>query len=359
MNDTIDGETGSSAMSELESLGGWPAVLRIVTAGADLDEAMAHAAMSEILAGGAAPAQIAGLVIGLRTKGETVAELSGFLRAMLDVVTPVPIDADALGLVDTCGTGGDGSHSINVSTIAALVVAGAGGRVCKHGNRGASSKCGSADLLAELGVRIDAPPEVVAECVRAAGIGFCFAPAYHGAMRHAGPTRRELGVPTAFNYLGPLANPARVRRQIVGVSDPAMAERMLEVLAAGGARRAMIVHGDDGLDELTVTTTSSVLELRDGERTSWKVDPSELGLALASSKDLVGGDAAENAAHARRVLDGTAGPHRDVVVLNAAAALVVGDVVADLAAGVEAAGRSIDEGAAARALDDLVRVSQS
>lgn len=353
MNDTANGET-----SELDALGGWPAVLRLVTAAADLDEATAHAAMAAILAGDAAPSQIAGLVIGLRTKGETVEELSGFLRAMLDVVTPLPVDADELGLVDTCGTGGDGSHSINVSTIAALVVAGAGGRVCKHGNRGASSRCGSADLLAELGVRIDAAPEVVADCIREVGIGFCFAPAFHGAMRHAGPTRRELGVPTAFNYLGPLANPARVRHQVVGVSDPAMADRMLAVLAAGGSRRAMIVHGDDGLDELTVTTTSKVLELRDGERSSWTVDPAELGFALASSNDLVGGDASENAGHTRRVLDGAAGPHRDVVVLNAAAALMVADLVDDLPAGIEAAQRSIDEGAAAEALDGLVRVSQ-
>ena len=241
------------------TFGGWAAVLGQLTAGRSLSTDDAHAAMAEILAGAASPAQIAAFIVALRMKGETVDELTGLLAAMLAASERVPLP-DVDGVVDTCGTGGDRSHTINVSTLAALVVAGAGVRVCKHGNRAASSECGSADLLEALGVAIDLAPEAVARCVTEAGIGFCFAPRFHPAMRHAGPTRRELGVPTVFNFLGPMANPARVRRQVIGVSDPAMAERMAQVLAAGGAERALVVHGGDGLDELSTTTPSTLLE---------------------------------------------------------------------------------------------------
>src|SRR5204862_2622048 len=274
------------------------------------------------------------------------------------VGVPVPDDL-VPRLVDTCGTGGDRSHTINVSTIAALVVAGAGAPVCKHGNRAASSASGSADVLEALGVAIDLGPLGVARCVAEAGMGFCFAPRYHAASRHAVPTRREPGVPTVFNFLGPLANPARPRRQVVGVSDPTMAETMLGVLEANGAERALVVFGHDGLDELTVTTTSTVMELADGSVRTYVVDPAELGLAAASLDDLRGGDAALNASLARRVLDGATGPHRDIVLLNAAAGIVAAGLAADLGEGVEVARQSLDSGGAAAVLDRLVAVSQA
>ncbi len=345
-------------MATLAELGGWPAVLGPLTSGASLSAHEAKAAMAEILQGEATSAQIAAFIVGLRMKGETVEELTGLLSAMLDASEPVPLD-DVTGMVDTCGTGGDRSHTINVSTIAALVVAGAGVRVCKHGNRAASSACGSADLLEALGVTIDLGPAGVASCIVEAGIGFCYAPRFHPAMRHAGPTRRELGVPTVFNFLGPMANPARVRRQVIGVSDGAMAERMAQVLAAKGAERAFVVHGGDGLDELSTTTVSAFLELRDGEVLAGTVDPAELGLATATGDLLRGGDAACNAGLARRVLDGERGPHRDIVVLNAAAALMIAGVVEHLVEGIEAAVASLDDGAAATALDRLVSASNA
>jgi anthranilate phosphoribosyltransferase len=244
-----------------------------------------------------------------------------------------------------------------VSTLSALVVAGAGGRVCKHGNRAASSATGSADLLEALGVRIDCGPDEVARCVAEAGIGFCFAPRFHPAMRHAGPPRRELGIATAFNFLGPLANPAGVRRLMIGVADASMAERMVGVLAARGSEHVLVVHGDDGLDELTVSTTSQVIELRDGEVRDYAVDPKELGITPAPTEALVGGDPATNAALARRVLAGDAGPHRDIVCLNAGAGLVVAGMADDLAHGLRAAEEAIDGGGAAAALDRLVAVS--
>jgi anthranilate phosphoribosyltransferase len=313
--------------------------------------------MGEILAGNATPAQIAGFIVALRMKGETVEEIVGLLDAMHAAAESVPL-ADVTGVVDTCGTGGDRSHSINVSTIAAIVVAGAGVKVCKHGNRAASSACGSADLLEALGVVIDLEPATVARCVEEAGIGFCFAPRFHPAMRHAIPTRRELGVPTVFNFLGPLANPAGVRRQVLGVSDARMADKMAGVLARLGSERALIVYGHDGLDELTTTTTSSVVELDDsGELIRYDVDPAAWGLRVAKSSDLVGGDAADNASAARTVLAGEAGAHRDVVVLNAAAGLMAGGVAADLHEGLALAAAAIDDGRAAAALDKLVAVS--
>ena len=262
-------------------------------------------------------------------------------------------------VIDTCGTGGDRSGTINVSTVAAFVAAGAGARVCKHGNRAATSAAGSADVLEALGVVIDLGPDGVAACVEQAGMGFCFAARFHPAMRHAIPVRRELGVPTVFNFLGPLANPARVRRQVVGVSDPAMAEKVLGVLRANGADHAWVVYGHDGLDELTTADRSTVHEWRHGEVRRFEVDPAALGLAPAVRGDLVGGDAATNATLARSILEGAPGARRDIVVLNAAAALVVAGVCADLAAGVAAAEKSIDSGAATRVLDDLVRVSHA
>jgi anthranilate phosphoribosyltransferase len=341
---------------EFDEVGGWPAILGTLAARRDLSTDQARAAMAEILDGAATPAQIGGFIVALRMKGETVDELGGLVDAMLAAAERVTLDIDE-PVIDIVGTGGDRAHTINVSTLSALVVAGAGARVCKHGNRAASSATGSADLLEALGVRIDCGPEEVARCVAEAGIGFCFAPRFHPAMRHAGPPRRELGIATAFNFLGPLANPAGVRRLMIGVADPAMAQRMVGVLAARGSDRVLVVHGDDGLDELTISTTSQVVELRDGEVRDYTVDPKELGVATAPTDALVGGDPATNAELGRRVLAGAAGPHRDVVCLNAAAGLVVAGMADDLTQGLEAAQAAIDGGGAADALDRLVAVS--
>jgi anthranilate phosphoribosyltransferase len=349
--------TAGSAEVTWDEVGGWSAVLRALTQRSDLDQATAAAAMGQILDGEATTAQIAGFIVALRMKGETAEELTGMVGAMLDRSTPVVL-AEPDGVIDLVGTGGDGSGSINVSTLAALTVAGAGGRVCKHGNRAASSQCGTADLLEQLGVAVELGPEGVARCVAEAGMGFCLAPRYHAAMRFAGPPRRELGVPTVFNFIGPLANPARVRRQMTGVSDPAMADRMIEVLAGNGAERAMVVFGHDGLDELTITTSSTIKELRDGEVRTYDLHPSALGLASATADDLTGGAPELNARLAREVLDGAAGPKADIVALNAAAGLIVAGIVDDFPAGLELARASLVEGRAAAVLERLVAVSQ-
>lgn len=351
-----DASDPAADIPTLAEVGGWPGVLGALTQRRDLTPLEARAAMSEILAGEATPSQVAGFIVALRMKGETTSEMGGMLDAMLAASDRVALPS-LDGVVDIVGTGGDRSHSINVSTLAAIVVAGAGGQVCKHGNRAASSSCGSADLLEALGVVIDLGPEGVARCVAEAGIGFCFAPRYHASMRHAGPTRRELGVPTVFNILGPLANPARVRRYVVGVGDPTMAERMAEVLLQHGAERAFVVHGGDGLDEITITTTSNVIEVVDGEVRPLTVDPRAYDLGPARLEDLRGGDPATNARLARAVLAGDEGPHRDIVVLNAAAGLVAAGRAADYDAGIALARTAIDDGAAARALDALVATS--
>lgn len=334
-------------------------ILTRLLAGEDLDQETARHVMAEVLHGNVTAAQIAGLLVALRAKGESADELAGLLAGALAEAAVVPLDDDERArCVDIVGTGGDGSHSINVSTMAALVVAGAGVPVCKHGNRSASSKCGSADLLELLGVAIEQSPAGVAACVREAGIGFCFAPAFHPAFRFAGPPRRELGVPTVFNLLGPMANPGRVKRQLIGVADPRFARPMIEALRRGGLSDAWVVHGG-GLDELTTTGPSKVLRLRDGTIDELTVDPRSLGLAAATSEDLRGGDPEENASAIRRVLAGDRGPHRDIVLLNAAAALVVGGVAADLDDGLAQASAAIDGGAAQASLDALIRVSQA
>jgi anthranilate phosphoribosyltransferase len=345
-------------MVTLAEVGGWAAVLGAITGRRDLTAEEAGAALAEILEGSASPAQIAAFIIGLRMKGETVEEITALLSTMLTFAERVPLPAD-LDVVDTCGTGGDRSHTINVSTIAAIVVAGAGAPVCKHGNRAASSACGSADVLEALGVAIDLGPAEVAHCVAHAGMGFCFAPRFHAAMRHAGPVRRELGVPTVFNFLGPMANPARVRRQVLGVSDPAMAEKMIAVLRAHGAERALVAYGHDGLDEITTTTTSTVHELRDGDVRTYVVDPVALGLEPARIDQLKGSDAAANALFARRVLEGEKGPQRDIVLLNAAAGIVAAGLADDLSAGLAVATTAVDDGKAAAVLTRLVEVSQA
>jgi anthranilate phosphoribosyltransferase len=345
----------------ISELGGWPGVLRRLTAGEDLSADEAAAVLGDILEGTATSAQIAGFAIALRMKGETVEELAGMVEAMLAAAEPVVLPS-GIDPVDTCGTGGSPSRRLaafNVSTIASFVIAGAGGVVCKHGGRAATATSSSADLLEALGVAVELGPEGVARCLLEAGMAFCFAPRFHPAMRHAGPTRRELGVPTVFNFLGPLANPARVRRQVLGVSDPAMSEKMAGVLLARGDERALVVHGHDGLDELTTLTTSDVIELRDGELRRYTVDPADLGLQHEDPSAVRGGDTATNVDLARRILDGERIGQRDLVLLNAAAGLVAAGVVDELADGVDAGRASIDGGRAAAVLDDLVRVSKA
>lgn len=339
----------------------WPDVLVPLCRREDLPTPLIQAAMSTMLSGGATDAQIGAFAVLLRAKGETPAELAALVRTMLELAEPVPIDPEgpAGPLVDTCGTGGDRSHTFNISTVAALVIAGAGVRVAKHGNRAASSACGSADLLEELGVVIDLGPEGVVRCIDGAGIAFCFAQRFHTAMRFVGPVRKELGVPTTFNFLGPLANPARVTRQVVGVSDPAMADRVIGTLQELGARHAMVFFGHDGLDELTTTDLSTVRELRDGTVHRTVLDPLDLGIARAGAEELRGGSPADNARIARRVLDGEKGAIRDVVLLNAAAALVVADAAVDFAAGYETAAQAIDSGRAGETLERFVAVSQA
>ena len=283
--------------------------------------------LGEILEGRVTDVQAAGFIVALRAKGETAAELAALVRTMHGYSARVEV---APGAIDTCGTGGDRAGTVNVSTMAALIAAGAGARVVKHGNRAASSHCGSADVLESLGVAIELGPEGVAECVEAAGVGFCFAPRFHPAMRFLGPARRELGVPTTFNFLGPLANPAGVRRQAIGVSDAAMATTMLGALQELGAEHVLVFRGDDGLDELTTTTTSTVHELVDGGTRVYTLDPMDFGIARADGVALAGGDAETNATCIRSVLAGDKGAARDIAVLNAAAALVVAGIAAGL-----------------------------
>ena len=346
-------------MSHFDDLGGWPALLTQLLDRQDLPAASAREAMSTILAGDATPAQLIGFVVALRAKGETGEELAGLLDAVLGAASIVPLSDDLRSrAVDIVGTGGDRSHSVNVSTMAALVVAGAGVPVCKHGSRGASSQCGAADVLEELGVVIELEPEGVLRCIEETGMGFCFAQKFHPAFRFAGPSRREIGIPTVFNLLGPMANPGRIRRQLIGVANPEVAERMLASLRIHGASKVWIVHGN-GLDELSTTGPSSVLSLEDGEVRSFEIDPLVLGLAPTISEQLVGGDRAHNAEVVRRVLGGEHGPHRDIVLLNASAGLVVAGVAEHLAEGLVLATNSIDSGAAAQTLRHFVEVSQS
>jgi len=352
----------ASGPTAFQTLGAWPGVLTALLSGTSLSAESAETVLGQVLAGDATPAQIAALAVALSAKGESVEEMTGFVRAMVSHAVPLNLPA-GVDVVDTCGTGGDRLRSINVSTIAALVVAATGAKVCKHGGRASSSAVGAADVLEALGVAADLGPAGVARCIDEVGMGFCFAPRFHPAMRFAAPVRKELGIPTVFNYLGPLANPGRARYQVVGVSNPTMADKMLGVLAANGAVRAVVVYGDDGLDELSTTGPSTVHELIKGpdgryETSAYRVDPAVLGFAPASIEDLRGGDAAFNAAAILRVIGGQASPHRDIAVLNAAAALVVVGTVPDLPSGVVLAGRVIDDGRAAAVLTSLIRVSQ-
>ena len=324
----------------------WPHVLSKIAAGTSLDRDEAASAMRVVMSGEATPAQVGGLLMALRTKGETVEEIEGLADTMLGFANPV---APQVPVVDTCGTGGDRSGTFNISTVAALVVAGVGVPVAKHGNRAATSICGSADLLEALGVRIDLDATGVERCLAEAGIAFIFAPVFHPAMGHAGPVRRELRVPTVFNFLGPLTNPARPFAQVVGVSDARMLPLLAQVLARRGTR-AMLFRGLDGLDELTTTGPSLVFDVEDGELRESMLDPVDLGLARSEVGDLRGGDPEASAAIAHAVLRGETGPRRDVVLLNAAAALEVSGRASSLDEGLAIAATSIDSGAAVEVL---------
>ncbi len=342
----------------------WPEILARLSRRESLSAPESEDALGVVLAGDATPAQVGAFLALLHAKGETAEEVTGLARAMLAAAVPCPLDPDDAVVVDLVGTGGDRLASINVTTLAAFITAGSGIRVCKHGNRAASSSVGTADVLEALGVAIEIGPVGVARCVREAGMGFCFAQRFHPAMRFVGPVRKELGVPTVFNFLGPLINPARTRFQLVGVSDETMGPIMAGVFGATGSRHAMIVHADDGLDELSVTSPSTVLEVcGDGsgefEVRDWRIDPATLGFPGATLADLRGGDAAFNAGVIRSVLEGQQGARRDIGVLNAAAALMVAGRVADLAGGVELATESIDSGRAVGVLDALVATSQA
>ena len=324
----------------------WPALLAELHAGQSLDEPAAHELMQAVLEQQVPPAQVAELLLALNSRPVSLAELSGFLQAMQAAAEPVPLEAEALQVIDTCGTGGDGLQTINVSTIAAIVAAGAGAKVCKHGNRAVSSASGSADVLASLDIDLEMTPEQVAQSVLEVGIGFCFAPRFHPAMAYVAPVRKELGVPTVFNFLGPLCNPARVKRQVVGTSNPDMAEPLIATLQRSGHSHAMVVFGDGGLDELSITGLSQVFHLRDGHISHYEVNPAEFGLQAGSLADIQGGDSQANAEIAVRILEGEPGPARNVVVLNAAAALLVADQVTGLAEGVAAAQAALDNGQA-------------
>jgi anthranilate phosphoribosyltransferase len=342
----------------------WPEVLARLARRESLSATEAEETLEIVLSGDATPAQVGAFLALLHAKGETAEEVTGLARAMVDAAVPCPLgDTQAGAAVDLVGTGGDRLASINVTTLAAFITAGCGVPVCKHGNRAASSSVGTADVLEALGVAIELGPEGVARCVAAAGMGFCFAQRFHPAMRFVGPVRKELGVPTVFNFLGPLINPARTRRQLVGVSDPAMAPIMAGVFGATGSRHALIVHADDGLDELSVTSPSNLLEVRgDGTGefvvTEWRVDPAALGFAPATMADLRGGNAAFNAGVIRAVLEGERSARRDIGVLNAAAALIVAGRTDDLGSGLVLAAESVDSGQALDVLDALIATSQ-
>ena len=321
-----------------------------------LDRGQARYVMDQVMAGEATAAQVAGLLIALRASGETVDEMTGFVESMRAHATPIEVPP---GTIDTCGTGGDRAGTFNISTAAAMVAAGAGIPVAKHGNRAASSRCGSADVLEALGVDITLGPDGVGRCIQAAGMGFCFAPTFHPAMRHAGPARRELGVRTVFNVLGPLANPGRVRRQALGVGAGSLAPLMIRVLQDLGHERALVFYGEDGIDELTTTGPSKVFELQDGQVKDYELDPNELGLPRARPEDLRGGTPPENAELLRQILGGEKGPHRDVVLLNAAAAVLAASRADDWGQAMEVARESLDSGRAAQVLTRLVESSKS
>ncbi len=325
-----------------------------VCSGTHLTADHASAVLDEIMEGRSSDVQTGAFLVALRSKGETVAELVGLARTMRRLADPV--DVERHDLVDTAGTGG-GPLTFNISTTAALVAAGAGCAVAKHGNRSSTSRSGSADLLEALGVRIDLDPPAVARCIDEVGFGFMFAPRHHAAMKHVVPVRKELAVRTIFNFLGPLTNPAGASRQLLGVSDSRYQETIAEALVGLGCERALVVRGDEGIDEIGLGERTRVIEVRDGSTEEWFVEPEALGFALADPDQITGGTPDENAATVMRILAGEGGPPRDVVLLNAGAAIVVGGGAADLEAGIERAREAIDSGAAREVLDRLVKIT--
>ena len=342
-------------------------VLRALVDKKDLSRIEAAAAMEAIMSGAATNAQIAAFLTALRMKGETVEELIGFAQVMRQKAVRVKTRGEEVAaltgtdremLIDTCGTGGDAAGTFNVSTATAFVVAGAGLKVAKHGNRSVSSLCGSADVVETLGINLELPPAKVARCVDEVGIGFLYAPLLHTAMKHVMAARREMGIRTVFNMLGPLTNPAGANAQVIGVYSPALTEPLARVLAELGTIRAFVVHGADGLDEISNTGESQISEVREGVVRSFRVRPEDFGMSRAAIGDLQGGDRAENAQIIRHILGGGDGPKRDIVLMNAAAALVVGGKARDLKEGVGLAARSIDSGAAQRKLETLIEFSQ-
>ncbi|MGY1501494.1 anthranilate phosphoribosyltransferase [Streptomyces sp. QTS52] len=338
----------------------WPRVLNGLLDGHDLSAADTAWAMNLIMGGEATDAQIAGFVVALRAKGETVEEITGFVQAMYEHANVIEVPGRT---VDIVGTGGDGANTVNISTMSAIVIAGTGAKVVKHGNRAASSASGASDVLGQLGVNLELTPKRVAEVAEEAGITFCFAARFHPAMRHVGAARGQLGIRTVFNILGPLTNPAKVRAQAVGVADPRMAPIVAGVFAERG-NSSLVFRGDDGLDELTITATSRVWVVRDGKVTEEAFDPRDVGIELVPIEALRGGDAAYNAAVARRLLDGETGPVRDAVLLNSAAALVAldpgpGSLAEQIGAGMVKAAESVDSGAAKRTLERWAAVSNA
>ena len=329
--------------------------IQTLVGGDDLDTNTIARVMDDIMSGKITDAQIGAFLIALRVKGETIEEIAGCARVMRDKATSIrPMRRD---LVDTCGTGGDGSGTFNISTTVAFVVAGAGLGVAKHGNRAMSSNCGSADVLAELGFNLECSPEQVAKSIDEVGIGFLFAPALHGAMKHAIGPRREIGTRTVFNVLGPLTNPAGASCQLIGVYAPELTEKLAGVLDQLGAERAIIVHGVDGLDEITLTGSSRLSQLTNGKIETTEIHPSQFGIELSDSNALKGGDAVTNAKILCEILDGGLGPKRDIVLLNAAAALVAGGVSFSIGEGVERAREAIDDGSARNTLDSFIKMS--
>ncbi len=332
------------------------AISALVNDRRDLSEDEAADALDDVFRGEATPALLSAFLVALRMKGETVDEIVGMARTMRDHSLRVEADGP---LLDTCGTGGDGRGTFNVSTAAAFVAAGAGARVAKHGNRAMSSRCGSADVLEALGARIDLSPEQVAQCIEETGFGFMFAQTFHPAMKHAAPTRRELGVRTAFNILGPLTNPAGAQHQLIGVAQPEMAGLMAAALDRLGSRHVLVIHGHDGSDELTLDGPNPVYEIDKGESVEYTIDPRRLGLPTAVPNAIQGGTPEENAEMLTALLDGEAGAMRDIVLLNSAAALVAADIVPNVRDGLQTAAESIDSGAAKERLTTFVELTKT
>ncbi len=334
-----------------------PSAIRAVTERRDLGTEQMRAVMHTIMTGGATPAQIGGFLIGLRMKGETIDEIAAAAGVMRELAAQVRV-ADA-HLVDTCGTGGDAAHTFNISTASAFVAAAAGAKVAKHGNRSVSSKCGSADVLEEAGVKIDLTPAQVAECINQVGVGFMFAPLHHGAMKHAIGPRREMGVRTIFNVLGPLTNPAGAPNQVIGVFSAALVEPLAQVLARLGSRHVLVVHAEDGMDEVSIAAPTRVAELKDGAISTYSVTPEEFGIAPGKIDRLVVASAAQSLAIVQGVLDDQAGPARDIVALNAGAAIYAAGLAGTWREGVDKALAAIASGAARAKLEELIEFSNS